>query len=287
MNSKCILHISDMSVSYGDNHVINNLDLSINSGELTALIGNNGCGKSTLIKAVMQLIPYTGTCEILNSHQFHDTGFIPLKNMSVKKRASFISYIPQRIGINMDMSVMDVCLMGYNSKINFLNSYTGKMKNEVINALEAVGLKDIHERNFLSLSEGQKQLCILARTLIENAPVMLLDEPDSSLDFSNKYRLMKKIKALINSETAALICIHDPALALNFCDRIILMKNGHLAGEIRPATSTLEEINSKMSIIFDDIFVRNEMSGMYDIDCDITCHVAGCCNDVHRITLHN
>ena len=255
MNSKCILHISDMSVSYGDNHVINNLDLSINSGELTALIGNNGCGKSTLIKAVMQLIPYTGTCEILNSHQFHDTGFIPLKNMSVKKRASFISYIPQRIGINMDMSVIDVCLMGYNSKINFLNSYTGKMKNEVINALEAVGLKDIHERNFLSLSEGQKQLCILARTLIENASVMLLDEPDSSLDFSNKYRLMKKIKALINSETAALICIHDPALALNFCDRIILMKNGHLAGEIRPATSTLEEINSKMSIIFDDIFI--------------------------------
>ena len=144
MNSKCILHISDMSVSYGDNHVINNLDLSINSGELTALIGNNGCGKSTLIKAVMQLIPYTGTCEILNSHQFHDTGFIPLKNMSVKKRASFISYIPQRIGINMDMSVMDVCLMGYNSKINFLNSYTGKMKNEVINALEAVGLKDMN-----------------------------------------------------------------------------------------------------------------------------------------------
>ena len=96
---------------------------------------------------------------------------------------------------------------------------------------------------------------MLARTLIENAPVMLLDEPDSSLDFSNKYRLMKKIKALINSETAALICIHDPALALNFCDRIILMKNGHLAGEIRPATSTLEEINSKMSIIFDDIFI--------------------------------
>lgn len=229
MNSKCILHISDMSVSYGDNHVINNLDLSINSGELTALIGNNGCGKSTLIKAVMQLIPYTGTCEILNSHQFQDTGFIPLKNMPVKKRASFISYIPQRIGINMDMSVMDVCLMGYNSKINFLNSYTGKMKNEVINALEAVGLTDIHERNFLSLSEGQKQLCILARTLIENAPVMLLDEPTAALDPIAESTLYGNYNQISFQKTT--VFVSHRLASTSFCDRIILIENGKICEE--------------------------------------------------------
>ncbi len=268
MDNNCILKICDLSVAYGKTKVLKNINFNINSGELIALIGSNGCGKSTLIKSIMNLLPHSGKCFVKNitknsqanttsssEKQLNNDTFLQLEKISVKNRASYISYIPQRIGVNMDMSVTDVCLMGYNSQLNFLASPNKIMRENVLKALENVGLSGFENRNFLSLSEGQKQLCILARTLITNSKLLLLDEPDSALDFNNKYKLMQKIKSLINNDNAGLICIHDPALALTFCDRLLLMKNGIIIADIVIKNTSIQELNNKMSQIFDNIYI--------------------------------
>ena len=173
-----------ISVYYGNNCAVDNVSLNLNAGQLNAVIGNNGCGKTSLIKAIMGLIKHNGKCQ-LNEHL--------LENLSVKKKAQLISYIPQRNNLTISMTVRDVCLLGFNPHMHILGGYTTDMLRRVDKAIDMVGLKGLYESDFLALSEGQKQLCILARTIIEASPLLLLDEPDSALDFSNRHLLMQHI----------------------------------------------------------------------------------------------
>lgn len=129
------------------------------------------------------------------------------------------------------------------------------MLRRVDKAIDMVGLKGLYESDFLALSEGQKQLCILARTIIETSPLLLLDEPDSALDFSNRHLLMQHIRNIVSDGRCALMCIHSPELALEYCDNILLMKSGTILSTINTHTDSLDIINEKMSLIYDNINV--------------------------------
>ena len=209
-----------ISVYYGSTCAVDNVSFDLMPGQLNAVIGNNGCGKTSLIKAIMGLIKHNGKCQ-LNEHL--------LENLSVKKKAQLISYIPQRNNLTISR---DVCLLGFNPHMHILGGYTTDMLRRVDKAIDMVGLKGLYESDFLALSEGQKQLCILARTIIEASPLLLLDEPDSALDFSNRHLLMQHIRSIVSDGRCALMCIHSPELALEYFD-----------------------INEKMSLIYDNINV--------------------------------
>ena len=225
------LYVSDVSVYYGSKCAVQNVSFNIHPGQLTAIIGNNGCGKSSLIRAVMNLVKHSG------------------------KRAGMISYIPQRTGISISMTVREVCLLGFNPQLHMLESYNSNMRHRADKAIDSVGLAGLYDTDFLTLSEGQKQLCILARTLIEASALLLLDEPDSALDFSNRHMLMKHIRNIISDNKCALMCIHSPELALEYCDKILLMKDGKIVSDIDVHAASLSEINEKMSLIYDNINV--------------------------------
>ena len=184
-----------------------------------------------------------------------EDGEVQLENMSVRKRAGMISYIPQRTGISISMTVREVCLLGFNPQLHMLESYNSNMRHRADKAIDSVGLAGLYDTDFLTLSEGQKQLCILARTLIEDSALLLLDEPDSALDFSNRHMLMKHIRNIISDNKCALMCIHSPELALEYCDRILLMKDGKIVSDIDVHAASLSEINEKMSLIYDNINV--------------------------------
>ena len=146
----------------------------------------------------MNLVKHSGKCML---------GELQLENMSVRKRAGMISYIPQRTGISISMTVREVCLLGFNPQLHMLESYNSNMRHRADKAIDSVGLAGLYDTDFLTLSEGQKQLCILARTLIEASALLLLDEPDSALDFSNRHMLMKHIRNIISDNKCALMCI--------------------------------------------------------------------------------
>ncbi len=240
------LSVSGISVYYGNKCAVDNVSFTLSPGQLTAIMGNNGCGKTSLIKAVMNLIKHDGTCILNNT---------VLEDMSVKKRAGMISYIPQRNNITMSMTVRDVCLLGFNPHMNILDFYNHNMRALADKAIASVGLSEFRDTDFLSLSEGQKQLCILARTIIEDSMLLLLDEPDSALDFSNRHILMQNIRHIISNNKCALMCTHSPQLALEYCDNILLMKDGKIASAINTHNDNLSIINEKMSIIYDNINV--------------------------------
>lgn len=243
-----LLLLDDITAGYGGRDIIRDICLEIGQGEFCALLGLNGSGKTTLLKALCGLIPtQTGSCFVddLDCTRFHE-----------RKRARYISYIPQRHSKMQGVAVRDVALMGCNPHLNLLDSPARVDKERIEGILSQMGLGDLADQDFARLSEGQKQLVILARTLVQNAPVMLMDEPDSALDFPNRHMVLARIRKLIHEEgKAGLITLHDPNLALAYCDSIILLKDGEIVGRLELAGATDTQIRLHLSKIYGDIDV--------------------------------
>ena len=173
-----------------------------------------------------------------------------LERLSVRQLAKHCSYIPQRSGISIDISVLDVVLMGFNPQLRLLEQPAGGMQKAAMQALEQVGLADRAHANYQQLSEGQKQLCILARTLVAGSKLLLLDEPESALDFRHRYQMLSLLTDWIQqTQNSAIVTLHDPMLALNFCDSLLLLENGKTAGVLHPKsddTGAMEQMLSKI-----------------------------------------
>ena len=242
------LVLENISAGYDGHEIIHGISLDIMRGQFSALLGRNGSGKTTLLKTICGLIPArSGRCFVdgLDCTDFNE-----------RKRAGYISYIPQRHSKLQGVTVRDVVLMGYNPKLRLFDSPTQVEIKNVDSALLKMGLLDLADRDFSKLSEGQKQLIILTRTLIQNSPVMLMDEPDSALDFTNRHGMLSKIRELIYSEgKCGLITLHDPSMALTYCDKIILMMNGEIVGTLFPASADKTEIMEQLIKVYGEIKV--------------------------------
>lgn len=239
---------NEISAGYGKQNVIKDISFDVESGILMGVIGANGSGKTTLLKAICGILPHHGTCTLKET---------VLEKLSPKQIAKIISYIPQRSGISIDISVLDVVLMGFNPKLGLLEHPTKKMKAAAMVALEQVGLGGKEEYNYLHLSEGQKQLCILARTLVSDSKLLLLDEPESALDFRFRYQMLSLLRSWVSSgERSAIVTLHDPSLALNFCDKLLLLTDEGVLGILELKTESLDKMEQMLSMVYGNISLQ-------------------------------
>ena len=240
--------VHNLSAGYSGAKVISGLSFSVQSGALVGVLGANGCGKTTLLKAICGILPHSGTCTLDG---------IGLDGLSARKNAQLVSYIPQRSGISIDVSALDVVLMGFNPQLRLLEHPTPAMRKAALNALARVGLAARSEDNYLHLSEGQKQLCILARTLVSGSRLLLLDEPESALDFRHRYRMLNLLgRHLERTQSAAIVSMHDPLLALNYCRKILLLSGGSVLGTIHPACDALSDMEWMLSAIYGPVSLQ-------------------------------
>lgn len=239
---------NEISAGYGKQNVIQDISFGLEDGILMGVIGANGSGKTTLLKAICGILPHQGTCTLEQT---------VLEKLSPKQIAKVISYIPQRSGISIDISVLDVVLMGFNPKLGLLEHPTKKMKATAIAALEQVGLGGKEETNYLHLSEGQKQLCILARTLVSDSKLLLLDEPESALDFRFRYQMLSLLRSWVAlGKRSAIVTLHDPSLALNFCDKLLLLADEGVLGILEPKAESLDKIEQMLSMVYGNISLQ-------------------------------
>ncbi|MDU6264696.1 MAG: ABC transporter ATP-binding protein [Anaerocolumna aminovalerica] len=222
-----------------------NINFSIEEGKISALLGLNGTGKTTIIKTI------SGLLKAKEGHVFIDGKDI--LTMNEKERGKILSYVPQRSDIVYETSVMDVVLMGVTPYLGLFQTPGMEHKVEALNCLEKLGIKELSDENYQNLSEGQKQLVLIARALLQDGTYMLLDEPDSSLDLVNKHKLMKKIRQIIkDNNKSALISMHNPEYALNYCDKILLLKRGEIS-EIDLEVEDMVSIEKKLIEIYGPI----------------------------------
>lgn len=242
-----------VSVFRGKREVIRNISFSIRPGEFCGLLGLNGSGKTTLLQGACGFLPITGTCTAAG----RDCG-----RLHERKRARLMAFIPQVCSLEGGRTGLEAVMMGYNPHLRLLASPSAAQKANALAAMEKLGCLEYAHQDFGTLSQGQRQAVILARCIVQNTPVMLMDEPDSALDFLNKHTILGKIRAVIHEEgKAGLITLHDPNFAMAYCDRLLLLRDGQLVGEITMADASQEEIQKKLSYIYGDITLLKSPGG--------------------------
>ena len=235
--------VENLAVRLGDKNILQNVHFTIDTpGQLVGILGVNGSGKTTLLRAVAGLLPHTGCC-LMDG--------VPLESLSTRCLAQTVSYIPQQSGISVSMSAREVVLIGCNPRLGVLQSPTAAMCAAAEEALRTVGLADKAEQDYLTLSGGERQLCILARTIAGDAPLLLLDEPDSALDLANRSRMTALLAQLVHTGgKTALVCLHDPALALDSCDILVVLQGGGVAAVLHPKTDPPAVLQAALAAVY-------------------------------------
>ena len=241
-----------ISAGYSGRTIVKDVSFSVKPGCLLGILGANGSGKTTLLKALCGILPHTGRCTLEGQAL---TGFSP------RQMAVLCSYIPQRSGITIDMSALDVVLMGFNPHLRLLEYPNTDMKQRAAQALERVGLSGMAQVNYQHLSEGQKQLCILARTLVGGSRLLLMDEPESALDFHYRHQMLSILQDRIRKEnSAAILTLHDPALALNACDSLLLLGSGGALAQLFPQEDALPQLEEALGLIYGPVSLHRVKS---------------------------
>ena len=242
-----LFSLDKVKISYGKNEIVHGVSMDIAKGEFCALLGLNGSGKTTILHACCGFLPMEGSCIAADTE---------CKGLNEKKRARLISFIPQICSLQGGRTALDVVLMGFNSQLGLLESPSYVHKRAALAAMERLNCAEFAEKDFGALSQGQRQIVILARCIVQDSPVMLMDEPDSALDFVNRHMVLGKIREVLHErQQAGLITLHDPNFALSYCDRLLLMQDGTIVTEIDMRNTDRATIEAALGIIYGEIAV--------------------------------
>ena len=196
MNSP-VVDIKDLQFAYNHQNVLQDINLSIEPGDFVAMIGPNGGGKTTLLKLMLGLLhPATGSVRILNQ--------------PAEKASHHIGYVPQDVSLNrgFPISVLDVVLMGKLSPGNRWKRSKAQERQEALETLERMGMGAFAQRKISELSGGQRQRVFIARALVTNPKLLLLDEPTANVDTEGQSDLYKLLKDL-NRDITILVVSHE------------------------------------------------------------------------------
>ena len=216
-----MLELKNLYSGYNGKDVIYDISLNISAGEIMAIIGPNGCGKTTFLKTLARLLPYRGSI-MLNDND--------ITHFSRKNLAKKIALLAQSSGIYFPYTVYDTASLGrYPHTQSFLKDLGPEDKEIVRLLLERLDLWDIKDRLINELSGGQLQRVFLARALIQEPDLILLDEPTNHLDLKHQLELLKFLSVWVKEKKRAVIAVlHDLNLARSFAGTTALMCQGHL-----------------------------------------------------------
>ncbi len=216
-----------LTIGYPDHTVGSGLNVRIATGEVLALLGPNGGGKTTLLKTLLGLLkPKAGEVQL---------GGKSLGLYSIRERARVVAYVPQVHVGTFAFTVETVVLMGRSAHGNLFSRPNAHDREVAQSALERFGIAQLSQRPYTEISGGERQLVLLARALAQEPQFIVLDEPTASLDFGNQGKVMREIKALAASGHGVLFTTHDPNHALRAADRAFLLRDGTCLAEGRVA----------------------------------------------------
>ena len=214
------LTIENLSFSYGQRPVLHQLSFTAQAGELLAILGPNGVGKTTLFKCVMgQARRYEG--RILADGA-------DLSALSPRERAHRVAAIPQAHPLSFRYSAFDMVLMGTSHGLSPFAVPGERERAAARDAMERVNISHLAERPFDHLSGGEQQLVFIARALAQQAKILLMDEPTASLDYGNRLHVLGVARDLAKDGYTVLLSTHDPQHALWFADRALALQEGRM-----------------------------------------------------------
>ena len=227
------VELKGVSFSYGARRVLKEVSFSAGAGELIALLGPNGAGKSTLMRCLLGLLKdYTGTICIDGQET---------RAMSRAALSAKIAYIPQSAPVTFNYNVLDMVLMGVTGSVGVLGAPGAEHEKRALEMLESLGVGRLAGRGCEELSGGERQLVLLARALVQDARVLVMDEPTANLDYGNQNRVMERVAQLTGQGYTVLLSTHDPNQALLYATRALTLWDGKILTDGPPELALTEE----------------------------------------------
>ena len=224
-----LITLDHLTLNYGKRTVIDQLNATIAEQEIIALLGANGCGKTTLLKSILGLIkPHSGKITLAGKAQ---------KSLKRAEIAQLIGYVPQAQNAHFAFTVEEVVLMGRTSHLHWAEMPKKSDQKIAIAALETLGIPHLLKTSITTLSGGERQLVLIARAIAQQPRCLIMDEPTASLDYGNQLRVLEQIKQLKASGITIIMTTHQPEHALSIADRLLLLHKGKLIADGPPETT--------------------------------------------------
>lgn len=235
-----MIEIKGLQMAYGDNIVLQDMSFSIPKGSVNTIIGANGCGKTTLFKAISKrLRPKAGSVTLDGKDVWSYSNNALAREMAV---------LPQNPRIPSGYTVFDLVSMGRSPYLKFMGRQSKKDEAIVEEAISDVGLMELAHRNVLELSGGERQRAWIAMCLAQQPQILLLDEPTTFLDISFQYEIMRLVRKLnLEKGITVLMILHDLNQGIRYSDQVIAISNKTLYEIGDPA----KVINEKL---LEDVF---------------------------------
>lgn len=215
------LEVHGLSIGYNGQPIGENLSLAIEPGQVMCLLGPNGCGKTTLFKTLLGLLP-----PIAGSIHIDGT---PTSTLTRAELARHLAYVPQAHVPPFPYRVLEVVEMGRTARIGAFAAPGPADRQAALQALARLGIESLADADYSRLSGGQRQLVMIARALAQEAPVLIMDEPTASLDFGNQARVLNHILRLVEAGAhSVVLSTHDPDQAFALSARVVLMQAGQI-----------------------------------------------------------
>jgi iron complex transport system ATP-binding protein len=220
------LRVDSLTVDLKGCRILDGVQLDAPSAQITALLGVNGAGKSTVIKAIAGILPSEGTISFNG---------VELRSLAPRQRALLLGYVPQRSELRAPLPVSEVVAQGCYAAVGESWRRGGWISIRVMRALETVEAVHLAERPFTALSGGEQQLVLLARALVGEAPLLLLDEPSAGLDLCHQAKSDSLLRQLARDGHTVLGVFHDLGHALSLADRVVVLANGRSRAQGSPS----------------------------------------------------
>ena len=218
-----ILRMRNINKSFPGVQALKHVDFDLKANEIHALLGENGAGKSTLFRCLLGfLTPQAGEIRLSGR---------PLSAYSRREAAGKLAYIPQSSEPIFNYTVLDTVLMGTTGTMNVLQRPGRRQQEAAMQALQRLGIEALAQRGIGTISGGERQLALIARALVQNAEILIMDEPTANLDFGNQQRVLAQIRALTTRGYTVLLSTHNPEHALHYAHRVLALQGGHIAAD--------------------------------------------------------
>jgi iron complex transport system ATP-binding protein len=228
------LAVDGLGVTLGPREVLRNVTFNADSGAWLGVVGPNGVGKSTLLRAIAGVVRHTGTITVAGTR---------VADMSPRARARLVSWVPQEPLFPAGMTVAEYALLGRLSRLSYLGREGGSDRAVVSDTLDRLGIGLLSSRTVETLSGGERRRVAVARALAQEAPVLLLDEPTAALDIGRQQDVLELIDSLVRERDLTVVAaMHDLTLAGQYTDRLVFLDGGSVAHEGLPGEVLTEEI---------------------------------------------
>ncbi|MFB6160566.1 MAG: ATP-binding cassette domain-containing protein, partial [Haloferacaceae archaeon] len=255
--------VSDLVVTRGEATVLDGVSLTVDPGQVVGVVGPNGVGKTTLLRAINgTLAPARGAVRVHGER---------MADLSARAAARLVATVPQETGVDFAFTVRETVGMGRTAHVGRLEREGVTDREAVERAMARTGVDDLADRPVTAVSGGERSRVLLARALAQEAPVLVLDEPTASLDINHQVRTLELVDELAGEGRTLVTAIHDLDLAARYCDELILLADGGVLAAGPPPTVLTEgnlagAFDARARVVTDPVTGSPRVTALPDVD---------------------